>query len=169
MESWNSFDDEWEEDSEWNEDPWKMPVIDLMQIVNQDQSGFNPFTSGDMRFMSTSSPKSRLSYWYYTRTEPICIVNKGTGYMGPNFNLVRVVRRFSKNRHVYILNVHDTRGFFPAFDSDDMSYEQQLMCELILEYSAGAVKVKMVEADRDAYHCTLFDNWISHFGRTLEK
>lgn len=160
-------EDDWEEEDSWEEHPWKMPVVYMNQLSSSFNS-FNPVFDGPFGFGSSGRSKDRQPYWNYTRHEPICIISDGNSFCG---NYTNMLRRYSKNRHVYIVNIKENREFESDLTTEEgcEEYDNQMLCEVILEYAAGTVKVSCTKEDRRSYFVTLFVNWVATLGCKLTR
>lgn len=169
---WMDGDEEdWEEESAWKENPWKIPIIKSSQMMNED-SGFSPFSQGGVHFGRTTNPKNRLPFWYYTRKENICIVaDMFSGcFNNPFASLTNKLKRYKNNRHVFIVAITDKRLFSHMEEDSMFSYsDKNALCEVVLEFSAAAIKVSCKEEERNAYYLNIFENWIDRYGYTLSK
>lgn len=165
-------DEEWEAGNQWEENPWKIPVLSSVDLANDSQYGFNPFYKGGIGFGAVSNPKNRLPYWYYTRKENICIVHNiiGSGLFPavPASTLINSLKRYKNNRHVFIVVVSEKEASDP-FEANDLDSDQQALCEVILEYTAGTFNITNNEEDMKKYYVDLFENWVDRFGYSLKK
>jgi len=163
-------DEDWESGSQWDENPWKIPVIDSENLSSDAQFGINPFYRGGVGYGALASPKNNLPYWYYTRKENICIIHRIQScgfFQGATVNTLKLaLKRYKKNRHVFLIvmsednKIEDTSiGFADS--------EQQGICETILEYTAGTFNIINSEKDMKDYYVTLFENWIERFEYSL--
>lgn len=162
-------DDDWEEAACWNENPWKIPVISMSQLLENHDTFFSPFGSGVRSFGRVNNSRNRLPYWYYTRTENICIVhNMYSSLFG---DVTKALKRYCNNRHVFIVAVAENNTFSDDLLCDDytLDSDKSAFCEIILEYAAGTVKVACSHDELKEYHVTLFENWVNKSGYRLEK
>lgn len=164
-----SDDDDWEESTKWEETPWKIPIVDLVAIANDSTPGFSPFYAGTRGMRMMDVPRMNLPFWYYTRTESICIVMKEQAMFITGGNNVPVhFKRYKNNKHVYVVVVrNNTEVIFN--DNTTANLTDQAVCELSLEYAAGVIDIKANEHDKKQYYATLFENWVSSLGYKLAK
>ncbi len=174
-------DNEWEESDEWEETPWKIPIIEMGSLNSDFGMGNSPFFNGGMGFGRMTNDDSRAPYWRYTRKESICVVMEIGGPFGfCNFNS-GVFKRYKSNRHIFLLIVDqntirkEENEDDKDFESDDCMYFDPLssieseVTKFVLEHSAEIVSVYHKEDDPEKYYQTLFENWVYHYGYTLSK
>ena len=166
---------------EWEECAFSMPIITAKDILNDYNDPFNssPFQENNFFVNGIGVNNNKIPYWYGLRREPICIIDdkrKGMVFSGGQ-NLSEKIERFSNNRHVFILNVHETYkntqinmneydeegGFNPY------SENKQNLYTLILEHTAELIEVKSSPEELMEYHKCLFDNWAPALGVSLSK
>ena len=70
-------------------------------------SPISPFVFGGVNYAGMSMPSDQYPYWYYTRTENIYIEVGNSGYCGNLSEVSKRLKRFKKNRHIFIL-LYDT-------------------------------------------------------------
>lgn len=95
--------DEWENESSWTEDNYRIPIIDINEIRGV------KCVKGTLVAPNFNVEKP---YWYLTRREPVCIVNERAVYdieSTPD-DIIDSLERFANNRHVYIVNVLGAGG-----------------------------------------------------------
>ncbi len=176
-------DDEYEMDT-WIESPCRLPIIDLSQIQNYDANSYSVFQEDDMFSIGGQRNRRKEPYWLSACTEPICIVVPNDRFgrfgnweaFGKTNILVKNLKRFTKNRHVYVLIVGDSEEVDPSFFTFNMegpeeyaTRNQTVLCELVLEYTAETVDIGCKEDDKKKYYQVLFENWAAAFGCELEK
>lgn len=174
-----------EEGADWIEDEKRIPIITLQEMIrysNQNTDGYfhqGPFSMGGQQNVNNQEP-----YWLTTRREPVCILAElGQCYGmwgGDETALIKEIRRFATNRHVYVVIIGEKRndnvGFSDWDDDEDdtfsgfhMDYRKEIICEAVLEFTAGTFCVSCEETARNKYYQVLFENWATHFGLALEK
>ena len=181
------------ETSFWEESPCKLPVIKFAELVMYSNRMENSiYSEGPVFTNGVQNANNVKPYWLTARREPVCIVADmkwgfgmygfgGFGFGGNETNLVKELRRFSENRHVYVVLVgeknteNSNNTFLGMSDEDDfsevdgMDLRQEVICEMILEHTAGTVKIGASEDAYKKYYQTLFENWAMSFGVKLEK
>lgn len=165
-------EDNWEEECEWIENPWKIPVVSAQELMVANDNSIYPFHNGGYSSGGIANPRNRLPYWYYTRQENICVVYDANNQLGAIWGLAEKLKRYKNNRHVFIVAVSAANSPFGlSFDTDDnyMDPVQTCMCEVILEYSASAIDIATEESERAKYYDIVFENWIQRYNFTLEK
>lgn len=157
---------DWEEDSQWVENPWKIPIVELRNLINADNPFFSPFNTGGMSFGRAANPRERLPFWYYTRKENLCIIHRiGEGYLAADAELIcQKLKRYQNNRHVFLIVVNDSNGCNVFSDT-----QRAELSEVMLEYAAGSINLVASESDTKEYLNKLFENWITKYGFKLEK
>ncbi len=176
-------DDDYEMDT-WIESPCRLPIIDLAQIKNYDSNSYSVFQEDDMFSVGGQRNRRREPYWLSASEEPVCIVvpNDRFGLFGnwQSFGdasiLIKNLKRFTKNRHVYVLIVDNSKAVDSSFYSlsvegveEYASRNQTVLCEVVLEYTAETVDIGCKEDDKKKYYQVLFENWAAAFGCKLEK
>lgn len=166
-------DDEWESENQWEEHPWRIPMITLGELTSRIGPGFNTQFNGGFGMHSEMNPKNSLPYWYYTRRECICIINDDRfcgGYSGST--IVSLMKRYKNNRHVFYIDVKEkNREFMGDYfgNSKESNEFDNIICEIVLEYAAGAVDVYVNDFSNEKYNTLVFDNLVEKKGFTLEK
>ena len=158
---------------EWDEHPQRIPVIEAGELMRYaDDDSFTPFPNPTGFSLGCNNMHGKPPYWLTTREEPVCIVERGGGF-GCSF-LVQHLKRFDNNRHVFVVLVNKDDAHFEIMD-DEEEYESTYMdprdakiCEMVLEYTAGLVKVKSSEEEMKKYYQVLFENWAHEYDRKLE-
>ena len=176
---WNSYENndeaedsesEWESKTEWIENPWRVPVIKDLELMRD--SPISPFGFGGVNYAGMSMPSDQYPYWYYTRTENICIEVGNSGYCGNLSEVSKRLKRFKKNRHIFIL-LYDTFAREDEETEEDefglLRDDQDSLYEIVLNYSASVVSVSDKDDKRKEYHKLLFENWIDRKGYELES
>ena len=168
--------------SSWEESPCRLPLVELGKLIQHSNFGASVFQEDDMFSVGNRNNSSNLPYWLSANKEPICIIaheSKGYGW-GPSHLdevLVKELRRFQDNRHVYILvekfklneKAYDELTLEEAVDNMSIIESRDSLCEVLLEYTAGTFDVGCSENERKKYYQVLFENWTCAFGRRLEK
>lgn len=149
----------------WVETPWKIPIIRSDQLMQGEGNQFNPFGYGNVGFGGIGSPRNRIPFWYNTRTESICILhNPLQSFFTSLCSISQKLKRYKNNRHVFLVMVSDQNQNRVEFD---FSEESSAICEVILDYNAGAVDVVSCPEERKEYQVTLFENWVREKGLVL--
>ncbi len=186
-------DDEGEPDEPegacWEESPCRIPIVTMSQLIQYANDNMSYFSEGPVFMGGQQNSRNRKPYWLTARKEPICVtINMSNGYgfgfgfaFGSNGDsgLVKAIKRFSKNRHVYVLVIgepfaredfeENSEDIEESWDSVGLNSTQQVISEMILEYTAGVVKVVCSAEERKRYYTLLFENWANEFGMKLEK
>lgn len=172
------FDEEeeegsWEEQSQWEESPYKMPVIPFNQLGSSD-SMHNIF-SGPFDYGAAYDPNRQQPYFNYTRSQPICIVLDQTDgyYIGNAEHVIDRFKRYNNNRHVFLVLVTDAEqkreDEDDEFDDPFCPDNKQAICEIILEYAAGTVSVGADKEAHKKYYEALLENWVQEYSYKLAK
>lgn len=163
-------DDNWENNSQWNENPWQIPIITSDEICSKGPFGFEPYYNGGLGFGSTTNTKNNLPYWFYTRKENVCILHSGCqNLFSYSCNQIgKELKRFKNNRHVFLVIVSkDKAGCDDCEEWLDPLKEE--IYEIILEYAAGMFHIKTEEEAVAKYYSNLFENWVYRYGYALKK
>lgn len=162
-------ENEWEESGKWNETPWKIPIVDVVAMVNDGVPENISFYSSIRGMRMLDNTRHNLPFWYYTRMESMCIVLKPSSMfmMNPK-NIKSVLKRYKHNKHVYIVVVREDDGMIFQ-DNNSVDLTNQVVCEITLEYAAGGVDIGADEYSKKKYQATLFENWIHFYGYELAK
>ncbi len=174
-----------DEEDTWQESPCRIPIIPYFQIEQYNSNIHTVFEEQNFFTVGNSNQRGNQAYWLDARRESVCITATIGPYYTPVYGggdngLVSVLRRFSSNRHVFVLVIDETRAnknveyTIGNFDDDDgmetfPSRKNTLLCEVILEYTASIVDVDASKEERQKYYQTLFENWALQFGRHLEN
>lgn len=173
-----------DEEDVWIESSRKLPIIKLTELIRHENSGMGshifdgPFDMGGQQNVNNKPP-----YWLTLRNEPICVLADAQqcyGWCGEESSLIKELRRFATNRHVYVVIVdsnmnRDYRDWMEDEDDDDEVFcgfkdiRSELICEAVLEFTAGTFKVNLEKAEREHYYQLLFENWATYFGKKLER
>lgn len=170
----SSDTEDWEADSQWKENPWKIPVIKSSAIYNL-PSAFDPYYTGGFGMGSVPNTKNSIPFWHYTRRENICIIHHVMGnYMGfgdRNDGLVNKLKRFKKNRHVFLIVIADNLlgSTFDDYEEQEYSSSEEKVCELVLEYAAGVVDIKEKKEEKEKFYAILLENWVKKAGYRLKR
>ena len=173
--SWDSEgadDSEWEQGSEWIENPWRVPIVKDSELIGG--SPISPFGFGGINYAGSAMPSDKLPYWYHTRKENICIEVGTGGYVGNLSEVSKQLKRFKNNRHVFII-LYDIYGMYTSTDCDEDDFEdvfgsgQDSLYEVVLNYSASVIEVGCDNDKRKEYYNLLFENWIKRKGYELEE
>lgn len=176
-------DDDWERGDTWEENPWRIPVIDMGKLsADRDDGTNNPFFNNGMGFGRTAEGNGRVPYWRYTRKESLCVVyNVGYAFTYSPFD-PEVFKRYRSNRHLFVLivdpraSLNDGTGHTDEDEENDYvpewmptrAYESGVT-RFVLESSAELISIHSDERDTDAYYQILFENWVDYYGYTLAK
>lgn len=181
-------EDESDDDQgEWEESPHRIPVITLQELIQYANFGDNIFSENDRFIGGRNRSNERLPYWLSARREPVCIVAHqesfsygfgGFGNFGIENSLCKELKRFTGNRHVFVLLIREEKSndILPFSTQSDENPEensftnslQQIVAEVILEYTAGLVTIQCTEKEREKYYQILLENWAQVFGKKLE-
>lgn len=161
-------EDEWENQSSWEENPGRIPVISSQQLCYY-QGNIFPSFRGPMGFGTTANTKSNIPYWHYVRKEAICIVREDEFGFLDLHNIISELKRYKKNRHVYFVVVNNWEKEIEGEVYSDEEESEFDLCELVLEYAAGTIDITTDTEHRKKYYETLFDNWIKEKSYSLEK
>lgn len=159
--------DDWENASDWEENPWRIPVIDSTEL-KQNDNFFSPMGFGGNSYAGIANPSEQLPYWYNTRRENICIVHSRKRIIfGTLAGLAKQLKRYKNNRHVFLVVVADEGDREEGEETYGLPDDKDALWEVILEYSAGVVEVSGKEEQRKKYYEQLFENWIMQKGFEL--
>lgn len=175
-----------DEEDVWIESPKRLPVIKLSELIaNSNRERDSIFYQGPMGMGGHQNMSNVPPYWLTVRNEPICILaemhNCFGMWDGAESSLVRELRRFATNRHVYVVIVDQqmNKSYDDWLDDDDVDDEpfsdyrmdnrKEVVCEAVLEFTAGTFKVSCEKAQKDKFYQILFESWASYFGKKLEK
>lgn len=186
MEDYFPQDCEEEENGEvWHESAYKLPVIDGEDLRHLYENEFTnvPFAQNNFFMSGTAHNPNRKPYWMSLNKEPVCVVvnMKSTpGFYGVNLDisyLNKSLKRFAKNRHVYLVCVHNEfsqEELNEGEDQDVLFFSptkrfRQSIYELILEYTAALMEVKFDVTKAMTYCKNLFDGWAAKMGVGFAK
>lgn len=168
--------------SEWEENPYRLPVVDLGSLTQYSNFGHPVFQEDDRFLTGNQNSSSNQPYWLSTRTEPICVIARetygfGWSTSGLDDAVTRELHRFQDNRHVYVVHIKTkiNDNLEDVIEKDDDIEEEVIrgldntLFELILEYTAGTISVCCSKKERQKYYQVLFENWAYAFGKKLEK
>ena len=177
-----------DEEDVWIESPIKLPIVKLNELINYaNRERDSIFYQGPMGMGGHQNMNDKEPYWLTVRKEPICILSDMTNcygmWDGVESSLVRELRRFGSNRHVYVVIVDSqmNRRYDDWVDLEDIEDEdepfcnyhmdsrKEMICEAVLEFTAGTFKVSCEKEQKEKYYQLLFESWASHFGKKLEK
>ncbi len=172
------YGDDYEEDEDfgdgWVESANRLPVIKLAEIRSRsNEFSQMPFGENDM-FISGIAPNAKEKpYWFTIKKEPVCIVdNRISCFTNIYTPPIRKedLERFNTNRHVYVISVvSEEKPVEDVFGMGDTDIYKQNLYEIILEYTALLVELKIGEDELKNYYGNLFDNWARALGVTNEK
>ncbi|MCR5672567.1 MAG: AAA family ATPase [Lachnospiraceae bacterium] len=180
-----SCEDDWENGDFWEETPWKIPIIQMIDLCSDDEGGNNnPFYNSGMAFGRTANNDTRIPYWRYTRKESICVIYEAYGCYGFSSFSPNVFKRYKNNRHVFVLVVDQNARIDEAKESDirnpfsddpeDVYYSsasiyEATLTQFVLEHSADIISIHHGDDDLDRYYQNLFENWVDSYGFALAK
>lgn len=156
----------------WEEHPQRMPVIEGDMLAHYlDDNSFSPFHNSGSFSLGYNRNNGKPPYWLSARREPICIIDRENTF-GSSL-LTKHLKRFEKNRHVFLVMVSNRLPRFEDIEEDEFGgafWESRdaRICELVLEYTAGLVTVKGTEEELKKYYQVLFENWALEFDKKLE-
>lgn len=156
----------WEDASDWEENPWRIPVVDSTELKQEDNI-FSPMGFGSNSYAGMANPSEQLPYWYYTRRENMCIVHSRKRIIfGSIAGLTKQLKRYKNNRHVFLVVVAESGNVDEeVFDLPD---DKDALWEVMLEYSADIVEVSGNDEQRKKYYEQLFENWVMQKGFDLD-
>ena len=177
---------DWENSDYWEETPWKIPILEMNALCSDDDNGnINPFFNSGMVFGRTANNDSRVPYWRYTRKESICVVYDLYGSFGFGTFSPGAFKRYRNNRHVFVLivdpgadreeNTTDIRDEQFADDDTEEFFQgpssvyEAALTQFVLEHSADIISIHHHGDNLDRYYQNLFENWVDHYGYSLEK
>lgn len=174
------------EDEQWDENPYRVPIIMADELKKYNTDGFAeiPFADSN-RFVNGLGINPVIKpYWVSLRNEPVCIIdscyytNRNFGMCFERTDISNEIKRFAGNRHVFVLNVHQEYEEREVEEGPNMNavyifdpyleYKQKLY-KLILEHTASLVAIKGTESEMAVYHKHLFENWAPALGVALAK
>lgn len=171
----------------WEESAYRIPIIPFGELTRYENDHFSriPFSMNDTFSAGIAHNPQKEPYWLSLRREPVCIVANnyyfnspfGFGGSGEEGCLCKELRRFEKNRHVYVVIIRNMNNcyeddFDDCFGDDEWEEQdatKQNICETILEYTASLITVKEEEKAKEKYYCELFDSWAEHFKVVFSK
>ena len=161
-------EDNWNADDRWQENPYKIPIVSVGQLMLNPAFGFDTLYDEGLGMGAMTNRRQILPYWYYTRSENICFVCrvKECRYINLRDKLLQKMKRFAENRHVFFLVVTELCDTEDEEEQDDVKH---VICELILEYAAKAVIIQTDEGQRKRFYTILLENWVWEYGYRLEK
>lgn len=178
-------DNEEENVEEWIESAYKLPVIkgDELKNLYENEYTNSPFAQNIFFVSGTAHNPRKKPYWMSLNKEPVCIlvnIKQGSEFFGINLDisyLNKTLKRFVGNRHVYLVCVHDEFRQEEVNDDEEpgvMFYSpysrfRQSIYELVLEYTAALMEIKLDETKSMRYYKNLFDGWASKMGVKLVK
>lgn len=171
-------EDDYEDDEDfgdgWVESANRLPIIRLAEIRSRtNEFSQMPFGDNDMVFSGIAPNVKEKPYWFTTKKEPVCIIdNRINSFSNMYTPPVRKedLERFADNRHLYILSItNEEQPVDSVFGMGDTDIYRQNIYEIILEYTALLVEMKISEEELKKYYGILFDNWAGALGVTNEK
>ena len=95
-------DADWQETSTWYENPWRIPVVNMNELCQDDQDAMTMFFAGGKSYGALEMGKDKIPYWKYTRRDNFCIIFDPCPSIyeprGSFFN-ENVFKRYEGNRH----------------------------------------------------------------------
>ena len=186
----NMFDSQ--NDTYWQEDPWRLPIIQYSAIVN-----YNSFASSlsqnNLMMNGMNSGPVVIPFWTHLTEEPLIIRKDsqtpgmyGFGY-DPSFEnmeadttteeLEKTLGRFKGNRHVFILYVEKlTYAERMSFSDDDEENETRLMSPyaekeistMMLQYLAEVATAHLTDRELERFREKLLSDWAQKLDHPLE-
>lgn len=174
-----------EYETRWVEVPYRIPVINLEEIkIYLRENVFNPVAFNSFNMLASENRKNEFPYWFNCESEPVCIlVNSIYSFSQED---VKLLKKFSNNRHVYIMIVNKNNEVYSEED-DDMEDEEDMLpfgfsgnpalClknrvnELLLEYTARMIKIGLEKdkQNKEKYYNNVFDSWLIEYGLTVKR
>ncbi len=168
---------DWESTSTWEENPWRIPVVSMNDLCEDDRDSMNMFFGPAKGYGALQMGKNSLPYWKYTRHENFCVEFDACPSVyepRPSMFNERVFKRYEGNRHVFLLVIdrfameRDTwRSDDEDPDSPSEAWYDSPIARIVLNYSAEIVSLHKDEEDMKAYYDNLFENWIRATGNSL--
>ena len=170
-------DGDWQDTSTWCENPWRIPVVNMNELCQDDQDAMAMFFGGGKSYGGLEMGKNTPPYWKYTRKENFCIVFDPCPSIfdsrGSFFN-ENVFKRYESNRHVFLIVVdkfaleREKYANDEESEYDGESWYDSPMARVILNYSADIISMHHEEEDMKHYYENLFENWVRLLGYSLE-
>ncbi len=171
---------------EWDEHCRRVPIITMDELSHYEHMHFdeNPFSNNDIVVNGLSINPRKEPYWLSCTTEPVCILAEVSESYSPFGgsclnSLAKYLKRFKKNRHVYVVIVHEQdeeeeENAVGVDDFYDLGFSpreniRQSIYEAVLEYTASVVDVKCAEDELSKYRELVFRGWAPALGTSLHK
>ena len=178
------FDDTENQIEEWEEDPFRIPVVED-SALKQSLGDYNdPFGMGDYFVQGNQRNWGHEPYWMGCTRYSICVVSH-TGYGGfggfggsDDEGLFMSLGHFQNNNKVYILNIDETiHSSWEESEDDDnelyIPWQRQKWNNIVLSYAADEVLVdwkQHTEKDeKKEYFKVLFKTVLREFGLAFCK
>lgn len=163
------WDDEWEdeEDCEWEEVPWRIPVVSFSEIAAHDEDNIIFQSPNNLMFSGIRNVNNKRPYWKDCRNEMICIlIHQKPGFGFFNFDgLTEKLSLFAENRHLFIAYVNPWEDEF----SGEEVYDADGLFSYVLENTADMILVSEKEENLKQYRRLQFDNWLEKLSIHLAK
>ncbi len=164
------WEDEWEdeEDCEWNEVPWRVPVVTIAEIAAHDEDNIIFQGPSNMMFSGIRNVSNKRPYWKDCRNEMMCIlIHQKPGFGFFNFEgLTEKLSLFAENRHLFIAYV---KPWETECLNDEEVYDMEGLFSYVLENTADMVLISEKEENLKKYRRLQFDNWLEKLSITLES
>ena len=163
------WDDEWEdeEDCEWEEVPWRIPVVRFSEIAAHDEDNIIFQSPNNLMFSGIRNVNNKRPYWKDCRNEMICIlIHQKPGFGFFNFDgLTEKLSLFAENRHLFIAYVNPWEDDFAG----EEVYDADGLFSYVLENTADMILVSEKEENLKQYRRLQFDNWLEKLSIHLAK
>lgn len=179
-EDWEDFEDfQSQDNTDWEENSSMVPILSYNDILVHEENSLNSYSNGPFVMGGMANPSTEAPYWLSLREESVCIIRHvnelGGGYFygAPHRKtMADYLRRFSNNRHVILIMIHDKPASFMGTEElSGRSYQameaEKEVCEVMLEYLAATISVSAEKEEKMAYYENLFENWIDCYERKL--
>lgn len=167
---------------EWEEDPFRIPVVEDSELKQSLGDYNNPFGMGDYFVQGNQRNWSHEPYWMGCTHDSVCVVSHTVyggfgGFGGVNDEgLYKGLQHFRNNKKVYILNIDETlHGNWESDEEDEVCipWQRQKWNNIALSYAADEVLVDWkqdVEKDeKKEYFRVLFKTVLRDCGLTIPK
>ena len=169
-----------EQIEEWEEDPFRIPVVEDSALRQSLGDYNNPFGMGDYFVQGNQKNWSHEPYWMECTHYSVCVVSHtafgGFGGFGISNDdgLYRGLQHFRNNEKVYILNIDETLHNSWEEDGEDevcIPWQRQKWNNIVLSYAADEVlvdwKQNAEKDERKEYFRVLFKTVLSNRGLTI--
>lgn len=165
VEEFEEGDDYWQETSCW------IPIIEFNDIKRYELTKENDgFLFANQNMLMNQKNNNQRPFWLDCCNESICIVCDTRLIQATD---ARCLQRFTSNRHVYIVLVESSYGMQENEDSIFTRHceteKKSFVCEIMLEFTASIVQMKVNQLKLDRYYDNLFEGWLNEYGLVLEN